>query len=206
MIGLAAEKGKRLRDQREDVISSLPPDDRNTKNRRTQQVICTGTAPGILSSVSGAFMITQDNENVFRLFHALSQEVLWVCDSRKELELIEYCPVSNRIVAYVTVPETKTAKACQLAVWDLSTGKVLLLPGAEGPRQQVVLCINRAGTRIIVSEYSNAAMLDIETGSELLQFQFSSGCSVMACCFTHDDSKVAIVSHIPSVKNCAIDI
>jgi hypothetical protein len=202
-----SEKGKRLRDQSEDVISSSSPVDRNSRSRRTQQVICTGTAPGILSSASGAFMMTQDKNKVFRLFDALSQEVLWMCDSRKELEMIEYCPVSDRIVACVSVPEPETTKACQQAIWDLNTGKVLLLPEAADRRHQAVLCINRAGTRIIVAQgYPNPVMLDTETGSELLRFQLNSGSSVMACCFTHDNSKVAIVSHTLSVKNYAVDI
>jgi hypothetical protein len=70
-----------------------------------------------------------------------------------------------------------------------------------------VECINRAGTRIIVSEgFETVTMWDTETGSELLRFQLNSGCSVMACCFTHDDCKVAIVSHTLSEKNCAIDV
>jgi WD40 repeat protein len=200
-----SEKGKRLRDQSEDVISSSSPVDRNSRSRRTQQVICTGTAPGILSSASGAFMMTQDGDNVFRLFDALSQDVLWMCDSRKELELIEYCPVSNRIVAYVTVPKPQLTEGCQLAVWDLNTGNVLFVPKAT--RQQIVRCINHGGTRSIVSEgYEQLTMLDIEAGSELVRFQLSSGRAIVGCCFTHDDNKVALVRHTLRVTDFTIDI
>jgi hypothetical protein len=109
---------KRSRDENEDAISSSSsvaslssPVNRNTKNRRTQQVICTGTAPGILTTASGTFMMTQDRDNVFRLFDAVSQEVLWMCDSRNELELIEYRPDSTRIVAYLWVREPETVRA-----------------------------------------------------------------------------------------------
>jgi WD40 repeat protein len=204
---------KRSRDENEDAISSSSsvaslssPVNRNTKNRRTQQVICTGTAPGILTTASGTFMMTQDRDNVFRLFDAVSQEVLWMCDSHKELELKAYCPVSNKIVAYMSVPKTERAKACQLAVWDLNTGKVLLLPAAADRRHQALLCINRVGTRIIVTEQLNPAMMDLEARSELLRFQLSSGCVVVACCFTRDGSKVAVVSSLPSVTNFAFDV
>jgi hypothetical protein len=200
-----SEKGKRLRDQSEDVIALSSPVDSNIKNRRTQQVIGTSTAPGMLSSASGAFMMTQDKDKVFRLVDALSQEVLWMCDSRKELELIEYYLVSDRIVACVCVPEPETAKAYQLAVWDLNTGNVLFVPTAT--RQQMVQCINHAGTRIIVSEeFESLTMLDMEAGTELLRFQLSSECTVIACCFTHDDSKVAIVSRTLCLTEFAIDV
>jgi hypothetical protein len=201
-----SEKAKRFRDQSEDVISSSSPVDRNIKNRRTQHVICTGTAPGILSAASGAFMMTQDKDNVIRLFDALSQEVLWMCDSRKELELIEYCPVSNKILARVTVLEPETAKAYQLAVWDLNTGNMLLLPKAT--QRLIAHCINHAGTRIIVSSEGceHCTMLDMVSGSEMFRFQLNSMYAHDACCFTHDDSKVAIVSHTRSGTNFAIDI
>jgi hypothetical protein len=204
---------KRSRDENEDAISSSSsvaslssPVNRNTKNRRTQQVICTGTAPGILTTASGTFMMTQDRDNVFRLFDAVSQEVLWMCDSRKELELIEYSPVSNRIVAYMMGREPESGKAYfRLAVWDLNTGNVLFVP--KGTRHQTVRCINHVGTRIIVSEgFETLAMLDLDTGSELLRFRLTSVCAIIGCCFTHDDSKVAIVRHIQSVTDFAIDV
>jgi WD40 repeat protein len=200
-----SEKAKRFRDQSEDVISSSSPVASYSMNRRTQQVICTGTAPGILTSASGAFMMTQDKDNVFRLFDALSQEVLWMCDSRKELELIEYCPVSNKILARVTVLEPETAKAYQLAVWDLNTGNMLLLPKAT--QRLIVRCINHAGTRIIVSEGSEYYRIwDMDSGSELFRFQLNAMYSSMACCFARDDSKVAIVGHTLGGTNIVIDI
>jgi WD40 repeat protein len=200
-----SEKGKRLRDQSEDVIALSSPVDSNIKNRRTQQDICTGTAPGILSSASGAFMMTQDRDNVFRLFDALSQEVLWMCGSRKELELIEYCPVSNKIVARATVFEPETAKTCQLAVWDLNTGNMLLLPKAT--QRLIVRCINHAGTRITVSEGSEYCRIwDMDSGSELFRFQLNAMYSSMACCFARDDSKVAIVGHTSGGTVIVIDV
>jgi hypothetical protein len=201
----SAEEAGRFRDQSEDVISSSSPVDRNAKNRRTQQVICTGAAPGILSSASGAFMMTQDKDNVFRLFDALSQEVLWMCDSRKELVLKAYSPMSNKIVALVTVGGPETAKGYQLALWDLSMGNVLLL--TKVTQILIVHCFNHGGTRIIVSKGSeHFMMLDMDSGSELFRFQLNLIYAQIACCFTHDDSKVAIVSHPLSGTNFAVDI
>jgi hypothetical protein len=210
--GSSSKKAKRTRDESENFISSSSsaaslssPAGSNSKNRRTQQAICTSTAPGILSSASGAFMMTQDRDNVFRLFDALSQEVLWMCGSRKELELIEYCPVSNKIVARATVFEPETAKTCQLAVWDLNTGNMLLLPKAT--QRLIVRCINHAGTRITVSEGSEYYRIwDMDSGSELFRFQLNAMYSSMACCFARDDSKVAIVGHTLGGTNIVIDI
>jgi hypothetical protein len=166
--------------------------------RRTQQVFRTGTAPGVLTSASGTFMITQDTDKVFRLFDALSREVLWVCDSRKELYLNAYCHMSNKIVAHVTVTEHGAPTAYELAVWDLNTGKILLLLEA-GDRRQRVHCIDRTGTRIIVSQgYNDAAMLDMETGSKLFQLHLNPWWLWTAFHFTRDDSRVAIASRLPN--------
>jgi hypothetical protein len=49
-------------------------------------------------------------------------------------------------------------------------------------------------------------MRDTYTGSELRRYHSNSGCAAVACCFTHDDSKVAIVSMSLSAKSFAIDV
>jgi hypothetical protein len=201
----SAEEAGRFRDQSEDVISSSSPVDRNAKNRRTQQVICTGAAPGILSAASGAFMMTQDKAKVFRLFDALSQEVLWMCDSRKALKLIEYCHMSNKIVAFVSVCRKPKIKGYQLAVWDLNRGNVLLLPKVR--QLLTVQCINQAGTRMIVSEgWKHCTMFDMDIGSKLFRFQLNSMYAHDACCFTHDDSKVAVACIMLNTEHFALGV
>jgi WD40 repeat protein len=172
--------------------------------RRTPQakrVFSSRTAPSGLVPPSGAFMMTQDREGRYRLYDAISEEVLWVCKSYREVGLLEYCPTSNKIVGKTRDLQGENVRADQLVVCNLNTGSLMHL--ADWSRRGwIETCVNTVGSRLITEDSRYAiTMWDLDTGSELEEFQLSSLGTPITYRFTTDDSKAIVTVRSPANEN-----
>jgi WD40 repeat protein len=197
---------KRSRDESADANSDtqITAKSNHRSKRRPQvakRVFSSRTAPSGLVPSSGAFMMTQDREGRYRLYDAITQEVLWVCHSRKEVKLRKYCPTSNKIVGKTRDLKGENVLAEQLVVWHLNTGRLMHL--ADWSRRGLIwTCVNNAGSRLITKDNKSAmTMWDLDTGSELDKFQLGSFGTPTICCFTTDDSKVIVIVRSPATEN-----
>jgi WD40 repeat protein len=202
---------KRSRDESADASpdTQITAKSNHRSKRRThvaKRVFSSRTAPSGLVPSSGAFMMTQDMEGTYRLYDAISQEVLWMCHSRKEVELLKYCPASNKIVGKTRDLKGENVRADQLVVWNLNTGRLMHL--ADWSRRILIwIDVNNAGSRLITQDSKCAmTMWDLDNGSQLDEFQLNSFGIPVACCFTTDDNKVIIIARSPGNENTYVVI
>jgi WD40 repeat protein len=152
------------------------------------------TAPRDLIPSCGAFVMTQDDEYRFRLYDANSQEVLWVCHSRKEFALMGYCPMSKKIVGMIRSNRDGMDVFRDLAVWNLNTGNIILLSDESVHGLHISFSVSRAGTRLLAILSTTIMMWDLDSGRELIRCyaRYTFG-EPDACCFTTDDTKAIVV-------------
>jgi WD40 repeat protein len=188
------------------ATEGAPKSERSTKRRTPllERVHSSRTAPWGLVPTSGAFMMTQDDDGRYRLYDAISQEILWKCRSRKEVKFLNYSPASNKIVGETRDFQGKKFDADQVVVWNLNTGSLMLLSDWS-THGTLLTYFNTEGTNLITMDCFCVALWDLHTGNELTQIELGSYGSPIECCFTTDDSNV-IIAAASSENECLLAV